>query len=169
LPQTAPGGGAGQVSFIPLQSSSVLLPHISYEGYVAPTQILHEPPVHFWVPYEQIPISVVPHFLVSPDLQPQPSSMVPSQLSSTPLQISVFPGYADGFLSLQSRLQVVKPSPSSSYPSSIIPSQLLSMPSQSSLLPGYMALDSSLQSFPPHERDGMPSPSMSCTIQRFDT
>src|SRR3989344_6450441 len=117
------------------------------------------------MPYEHIPTSVVPHFLVAPAPQLQPSSVVPSQLSSTPLHISVFPGYEDGFLSLQSKLHDVTPSPSSSYPSSTTPSQLLSTLSHSSFAPGYVALDSSLQSFPPQERDRTPSLSISETMQ----
>ena len=82
LPQVAPPPGLPS-STLPSQSSSSPL-QTSGAGPLPPTQV-SPPPMHIWVPLVHSPAEL-PHAAPPPGL---PSSVAPSQSSSSPLQLSV--------------------------------------------------------------------------------
>jgi hypothetical protein len=83
-----PGVHSPQSSSIePSQSLSRPSPQTSDTGPSDPSQDPHDPPEQILVPDTHSPMSL-PQVWVAPFVQEQPSSVEPSQLSSTPLQVS---------------------------------------------------------------------------------
>src|SRR5690606_10639132 len=72
----------------PSQSSSSPVPHASVPATTPPSHVLHAPSTHDCVPSSQTPW-LTPHAREVPSSQSQPSSVAPSQSSSSPLHVSV--------------------------------------------------------------------------------
>src|SRR5688572_20893790 len=83
-------------SGVPLQFSSRPFPQISGTAVTPPVHEPQVPPVQVWLPNSHSPTSV-PHGMVAPVVQVQPSSTGPSQSLSRPSQndgASLGPGVA---------------------------------------------------------------------------
>ena len=76
------------LSMMPSQSSSMLL-QVSVAGFTPPAHAPQRPFTQVSVPGRQIPTVARPHDRVVPSRQSHPSSTIPSQSSSPPLQSSV--------------------------------------------------------------------------------
>ena len=97
-------------SMMPSQSSSMLL-QVSVAGLTPPVQAPQRPFTQVCVPGRQMPTVARPHDRVAPSRQSHPSSTMPSQSSSPPLQSSVAGPIAPGRRPTRPPAQISVPGP----------------------------------------------------------